>query len=233
MKTIQLWSLLLLVAVLSFTACEDETGEDFAFQFDYNFATSQNGWTGDFADYPVGEEEFYELSFSHDTLPSPLDKTQKALKIHGSNRSDDLFMFAKKRLNGLAPNTEYIIEFNFEMASDAPQNSVGIGGSPGAATYIKAGAHATEPIKVAKEGFYELNLDKGQQSQGGKNAVVIGTLGHNGSDFGYKLIQRSNDSQEFKAKTDAEGNLWVFIGVDSGYEGKTTFYITKATIRLK
>lgn len=233
MKTIQLSGLLLLAMLISFVACEDDSNEDFAFQFDYNFATSQNGWTGDFADYPVGEEDFYELSFSHDTLPAPLDKTKKALKINGNNHSDDLFMFTKKELTGLAPNTEYSIEFEFELASQYPESGFGAGGGPGSGSYLKAGASATEPTKVVTEGFYELNLEKGNQAQSGKDAVIIGTLGISGDAYVYKLINRDNDGKPFKAKTDAEGNLWVYLGVDSAFEGITTFYVTKATIRLK
>jgi hypothetical protein len=233
MKVINLWSLLLLACVTLFTACEEDENEGALFEFKYDFATSQNGWTGDFADYPVGEEDFYELKFSHDTLPAPLDKTKKALRIDGNNHSDDLFMFTKKKLNGLSPNTEYTVEFEFELASNFPIASVGVGGGPGSATYIKAGANAVEPKKAAKDDFYELNLEKGNQAQSGKDAIVLGTLGITGDDFVYKLIKRNNDGQTFKAKTDGEGNLWVYLGVDSGFEGEHQFYVTKATISLR
>ncbi len=233
MKAIRLLSLFSMAALFFFTACkEEDDGENFL-RFDYNFATSQNGWTGDFADYPMGEEVFYELSFSHDTLPAPLDKTQKALKINGNNHSDDLFMFAKREITGLTPNTEFQIEFEFELASQYPENSIGVGGSPGAGSYIKAGASGTEPQKVAVEGFYEFNLEKGNQAQADEDAVSIGTLGISGDAFVYKLITRSSEGKTFKAKTNAEGKLWVYIGVDSAFEGITTFYITKASIVLK
>jgi len=234
MKATTLWSVLLLAAVgLFFTACEDEDQEGVLFEFKYDFATSANGWTGDFADYPVGEEEFYELSFSHDTLPAPLDKSKKGLKINGNNHSDDLFMFTKKKLSGLTPNKEYTIEFEYELASNLPINSVGVGGGPGTATYVKAGASATEPKKVEEADFYEFSLEKGNQAQGGKDGIVLGTLGITGNDFVYKLIERNNEDQTFKAKTDGEGNLWVYLGVDSGFEGVHTFYITKANIRFR
>ncbi len=227
-------SVLLLAAMgLFFTACEDDENEGALFEFKYDFATNANGWTGDFADYPVGEETFYELNFTHDTLPAPLDKSKKALKINGNNHSDDLFMFTKKKLTGLAPNTEYTVDFEFELASNLPTSSVGIGGGPGTSTYVKAGASASEPKKVATEDFYELNLDKGNQAQGGDDAVVLGTLGISGDDFVYKLIKRSNEEEAFKAKTDGEGNLWVFLGVDSGFEGVHTFYVTKANISFR
>lgn len=234
MKATNVWSLLLLAAVgLFFTACEDDEDQGALLEFKYNFATNDNGWTGDFADYPVGEETFYELSFTHDTLPAPLDKSKKALKINGNNHSDDLFMFTKKKLSGLAPNTEYTVDFEFELASNLPTNSVGVGGGPGTATYVKAGASATEPKKVEEDDFYEFSLEKGNQAQSGKDGIVLGTLGITGDDFTYKLIERNNEDQTFKAKTDGEGNLWVYLGVDSGFEGVHTFYITKATIRFR
>jgi len=173
------------------------------------------------------------LNFSHDTLPAPLDTTKKALKLEGNNHNDDLFLFTKKKLTGLAPNTEYKISFEFVLASNFPTSSIGVGGGPGSATYVKAGASATEPKKVAVANFYELNLKKGNQSQDGDDALVLGTLGISGDDFVYKLIERNSDGQTFKAKTDGEGNLWVFVGVDSGFEGIHEFYITKANIRLK
>lgn len=234
MTVTRFFSLLLLLGfVVTFTACDkDDNDNDFEFDFDYNFATGQHGWTGDFSDYPVGEEDFYELSFSYDTLPAPLDKTKKALKIVGNNHSDDLFMFVKKKLTGLAANTEYDVEIELELASNAPESGVGIGGGPGSASYLKVGASATEPKKVASDNFYEFNLDKGNQAEGGADAVVIGTLGIEGDEYVYTLIERSNSTQNFTATTNANGELWVFAGVDSGFEGLTTFYITKANIDL-
>jgi hypothetical protein len=235
MKAIRQVSVLLLAALgLFVTACEENDHDnDALFEFKYDFATDANGWTGDFADYPVGEEAFYELSFKHDTLPTPLDKSKKALRLSGSNRSDDLFLFIKKKLTGLAPNTEYTIDFNFQLASNLPVSSIGIGGGPGTATYVKVGANAAEPNKVANNNFYELNLDKGNQSQSGKDAIVVGTLGIPGDEFVYELIERTNEGKPFKAKTDGGGNLWVFLGVDSGFEGIQTFYVTKANISLR
>ncbi len=233
MKAIHLWSLLLLGALALLPACTDDSKEDLQLRFDFNFAHSQHGWAGDFADYPVGEEDFYELLFAYDTLPAPLNKNQKALKLHGSNRSDDLFMFTKKQLAGLAPNTEYTLSFELELASQFPRNSIGAGGSPATSSYLKVGAHANEPVKVAKDGFYELNLDKGNQSQSGTDAIVIGDLSISGNAFVYELIERDNREIAFKATTDSQGRLWVFAGVDSGFEGITTFYITKISVRLQ
>ena len=49
------------LACLALAACDDTTGPDdggVAFTWDFDAAT--HGWTANFADYPVGEDEFYE-----------------------------------------------------------------------------------------------------------------------------------------------------------------------------
>ncbi len=84
-------SCLLVALVIAFTACNNDDNDVSQLEITYNFAQSQHGWTGEFADYPVGEEDFYELDFAHAVLPAPLDTTQKALRLIGHNRSDDLY----------------------------------------------------------------------------------------------------------------------------------------------
>ena len=74
-------------------SCEKEQDSPQTLEFSFDFDQSTEGWSGDFADYPVGEEVFYELTFSHSVLPQPLNQDEKGLMLAGSNRSDDLFMF--------------------------------------------------------------------------------------------------------------------------------------------
>jgi hypothetical protein len=35
------------------------------------------------------------------------------------------------------------------------------------------------------------------------------------------------------AETDRDGNLWVLIGSDSGYEGRTSYYITHIRLSVR
>jgi hypothetical protein len=59
----------------------------------YDFQNDNQSWEGDFADYPLGEESFNELSYELSNLPTPLNTNSGALKQSGNNHSDDLFMF--------------------------------------------------------------------------------------------------------------------------------------------
>ena len=44
------------------------------------FQNDDQSWEGDFADYPVGEESFYELSYELSNLPTPLKHKLRSTK---------------------------------------------------------------------------------------------------------------------------------------------------------
>ncbi len=198
--------------------------------FSWDFSQSSVGWQGGFADYPAGEEDFYELDFGWQPLPAHLGDAS-ALVITGNNHSDDLFMYFRNQVTGLDPNTMYNVFFDIELASDAPDGSFGIGGSPANSVYLKAGATLWEPLPEVSDldsNFLELNVDKGYQSTGGRDGLVLGDIAKPPGDetFDYALITRNNDQQPFSFRTDDSGSAWIYFGTDSGFEGTTTLYYT-------
>jgi hypothetical protein len=212
------------VLLILFSCKNNDRGDVNPVELQWDFEEDAEGWTGDFADYPVGEEESFELQFSYDTLPEPLDQTEGALKLSGSNLSDDLFMFLKKEVTGLQPNTSYNITFNVEFASDVPDGLAGIGGSPGESVYIKAGATRTEPEKIVdNDDYYRMNIDKSNQSSGGDDMLVIGDFS-NDTDEDIYVLKTVSNGLPFNISTDSTGILWIIVGTDSGFEGKTTIY---------
>jgi hypothetical protein len=196
-------------------------------RFTFEFNTGTHGWSGDFADYPVTDSVFYELQFAHTSLPAPLNSSQKALKISGNNHSDDLFMFIKRKVSGLLPNTTYDIAFGLEVASNVPTNAVGVGGAPAESVVFKVGATTIEPKKVAQNGDYLMNIDKANQQQSGVDMKVIGNVGVSDTTTVYALIKRTNNSVSIQATTDNQGALWVIIGTESGFEATTTLYFKR------
>lgn len=226
-----MYGLLGLAALVS--ACQqdnDSVTPDNGVVVNSDFKQNTDSWTGDFTDYSTQQDSIMEFSLTHKGLPAPLDTTKKALRITGSNRSDDMFMFVKRKVTGLTANTTYQLRFDIELASMYADNSVGIGGSPGGSVYLKAGASAAEPAKVKENDFYHLNLDKGNQAEGGKDLIVLGNVGAGTDVTQYKLIQRDNAAKTFSAKTNDKGELWVIVGTDSGFEGITTLYYNKIKV---
>ncbi len=231
---------LLLAGLLPAAGCsrQDGNGSGNRVNLRFDFAEGDHqGWAGDFTDLPVDyEEDIYELEFGIVDRPAELG-SGKAFMISGHNRSDDLFMFLKKQLgtaHGLKPNTTYRIVFEVEFANNAPAGAFGIGGPPGEAVFVKVGAATEEPVPVDINGEWHLNVDKGGQSEGGRNAVVVGDgTKPTSEDFEtYELKTVNNASEPLEITTDADGNLWIFVGTDSGFEGKTTLYYTQVSVSL-
>ncbi len=218
---------IILMIVSAACSLRDETYTT-VFWISFPFSEDPMGWTGDFADYPDGDSVFYELMFKHDTLPLNLNATgnRKALLLSGNNHSDDLFMFIKRKIDGLKPNTRYHILFNIQMASNAPTGAVGIGGPPGEGVVIKAGMTLPEPVKILDStGYFRMNIDKGNQQEGGADMMTLGHIGVAPNTTQYTVIYRNNSyANPFTLQTDASGEAWVIIGTDSGFEGKTTVY---------
>ncbi|GAB4019993.1 hypothetical protein GCM10028808_59650 [Spirosoma migulaei] len=211
---------------------EDMTPVQSNILYQSNFQQNQDGWTADIADYSTQQQDIrFESGWAG--LPSPLDTTRKSIRVSSMNRSDDLFMFLKKKLTGLQPNTDYRLVFDIELASAYATNSIGVGGSPGGSVYLKAGATATEPAKVLDDDFYTINLDKGNQSTGGKDAALLGNIGAGEDVTDYKLITRTNAENPLTVRSNAAGELWLVVGTDSGYEGLTTLYYSNIKVTKK
>ena len=199
----------------------------------FTFTQDAEGWTGDFADYPIGEEESYELEFEYSNLPQPLNTAKGALKISGNNYSDDLFMFIKKKVNGLTPNATYEVTFEVEFASDAPRDSFGVGGSPGSGVSFKVGITNVEPDKIKENGYYRMNIDKDNQANSGKDMLFIGDVGNGLDEFKYNLVTRDNKDQRIIFTADKNGEGWLVIGTDSGFEATTTLYYNQIKVKFK
>jgi hypothetical protein len=198
--------------------------------FSYDFTASQDGWVGGFADHFDTTSTDFNLVFARTNLPAPLNTSKKALKLAGTNRSDDLFMFLKRKITGLNPNTNYEIKFEVEFASNVPTNKVGVGGSPDA-VMLKAGATLVEPISsLTSDGHYRMNIDHGSQMQQGIDMKNLGTIGVSDNVTEYTLLTKNNSSQLFTLRTNASGEVWVIIGTDSGFESRTELYYAKITV---
>jgi hypothetical protein len=214
-----------IVASLVLINCKDKSTSptpDFTFLFD--FSENDEGWAAGYADYPVGQDSLYELVSARCVLPEPLDQSTFSIKISGWNYSDDLFMFLKKKIAGMEPNTVYDVKIYVEIASQYPYSSGGVGGSPGGSVFVKVGATPTEPLPVVDGEYYRMNIDKGSQSDEGQDMVMVGHIGIAGEDFVYTLIRRDNENRPVRTQSDENGELWLIVGTESGFMSTTTIY---------
>ncbi len=226
--------LLLMISGLVLLSCTSELPDPVStvqLRMDFSSDAAGNmGWLSGYSDYAIPQENLMEFESGRAMLPAPLPSSQFGFKLSGHNRSNDMFMFMYYSITDLLPNREYTVEFDLEIASKYAANSVGIGGSPGSSVYLKVGAVGKEPSKELLGDYYAINIQKGQQSEGGQDMQMIGNIAIGDDKTEYELINRSNLDNPFKANTDANGNLWLIIGTDSGFEGLTTIYFNKIYI---
>lgn len=223
--------LVAVLAVLTISCSDEKDGVNPNNSINDDFSKSIEGWNWGFADYPEGVEEEWQFSVKQDTLPSPLDRTKKALRVSGSNHSDDLFMYITKKVKMPKANQSYEGTFEIDFATEAAEGSMGVGGSPAHSVYMGIGLVSIEPAKkMTDDGHYRMNISKMSQSQDGDDMKVIGDVSNGKEDFVYTLVKRTG---KFTGKTDKDGNLWVIIGTDSGFEAVTTLYYTNVKVDLK
>jgi hypothetical protein len=194
------------------------------------------GWSYGFTDYPVGKEAEWKLSSSLAPLPTPLDASRRGILLTGENHSDDLFMYIARDGAALTPNKQYALRFRVTIATNAPKSCVGIGGSPGESVVLKVGATTAEPGRlVDQSNYYRANFDHGAQLSGGRDAMPIGNIATSNTNCSvprYELKEFDSGSTPIVVTTTATGSVWLVVGVDSGFEGTTSVYITSVRVAI-
>ncbi|MDQ4120350.1 MAG: hypothetical protein M3209_02770 [Acidobacteriota bacterium] len=233
------WTALFLIAV--FTAIHTEISAQ-NIELNFDFHRGNSGWTAGFADYPPNTGTSFELFAGLRYMPRKLTRSPKhSFYIQGHNRSDDLFMFLKRRLTaeeGIIANQTYRIEYLVTFASNAATGCAGIGGAPGENVALKVGASPTEPMPVLQpNGYLRMNVDKGEQSQSGLAASVAGNIANGipcqlaAPYFPFALVQRSHQHTA-PVTANSSGELWLLVGTDSGFEGLTRLYYQSIRVKL-
>jgi hypothetical protein len=218
-------------------ACQSDNNNtrDISLPITFDFNDSDQAFVSIFSDYPVGEETFYELEAAHQDMPVPFEGN-KGWKLSGNNHSDDLFMAIKAPIDNLESSRLYSVNLEVEFLSNAPQNCFGIGGAPGESVYIKLAASDLEPNNLTEDDMYRINIDKGNQSQSGTQGQTVGDI-NNGIDCGVESAfsyagKTLKNETPIDVMSNENGEIWVLAGTDSGFEGKTTIYISKLTVTI-
>lgn len=209
----------------------------------YDFSEGDHGWQADFADFSEQTRPQDTVGAISELPPgAPNDLEGPAFQVAASNRSDDVFMFITRQLttaDGLAATTEYQISFEITFLSDAPTGCFGVGGAPGESVYLKAGATNEQPTVVEADGEFRMNVDKGNQAQGGPAATVAGdvangipceeALGIEPPPFGEVTHEHVHEPTVTSGQ---DGTLWLMVGADSGFEARTTLYFLRIDVTL-
>lgn len=225
--------LISLVFILLFVSIACEKNENLSRSFDFTFKNDNEGWQSFFSDYPQGSEALYELTFEYTSLPAPLDTSVPAIMISGINHSDDLLSLIYRKFDGLQPNKKYAVTFEVTLASNVPDNSIGIGGAPDLAFGVGGISYETSN-SVDLDGWHRPNFTSRLQSRESNDTLVMtGTIGAGEDVIEYTLIHRNNKNNPVMVTANNKGELWLMMGTDSGFEGTTTLYYSLIRINIQ
>jgi hypothetical protein len=216
----------LVLFAASLAACSSTSSTSSRFVFDFDFDADTLGWQAGFSDYPQGREKDVQFIADHRSLPDTLSGS--AFYHQGNNISDDLFMYFTKEITGLEPGAEYRASFGLTFASNYGQDcDLGVG----ALVFLKAGAAGVEPVgSPDSTGIVRLNIDKGNQQNGGANAVLLGDV-RNGmpgcaADAPFAVASRDGETT-IRVRADGTGRIWLIFGSESAFESEHQLYFTR------
>lgn len=217
----------------------DNPNQVYISSLSFDFSEDEKEWQHGFSDFPAKDSALYELKYAYTNRPSNLGDG-KSLMLSGNNRNGDLFMFLKRKISGLQPDTGFTLTFKVEFASDAKVGMATANGAPGEDVTVKVGATNIEPKAVIENGKLVMNIDKGDQKSNGEDMIQIGNVASLNTDVnGYSLINLNNsaingygDQLPLIVRSNSKGELWLLIGTDSEYRGTTTLYYTKIELYL-
>ena len=78
-----------------------------------------------------------------------------------------------------------------------------------------------------------MNIDKGNQANGGEDMIVLGNVAHGEVvNREYRIKTLDNMDQPLSVSTDGEGRVWLIVGTDSGFEGLSALYYSRISYTL-
>jgi hypothetical protein len=225
------------IGILVSSCSEDDNDVPYTYQVSYNLSSTQGEWQSGFADYPVGGEGDWELTaIENSDFNLTSGEIGTGYFLHSNNHSDDTQMYISRKISGLVANSHYNVSIDLQMATNVNDQCMGIGGAPHAVS-VKAGLTRYQPdVNVDELDHYRLNIDTGSQTNGGLDAQVFGHIGLESLDdcdpgnslYGVKNFD--NDNNHFEVTSDENGELWLTLLTDSGFEGVSSIYFTQVDL---
>ncbi len=195
-------------------------------EYSFNFESGEQGWMSSFLGYSESNKNAFAFQSGVASIP---DLGTQGLTLAANNPNGELVLFVQKQLSGLAPEHGYNLLYRIGLASNL-SSSTKCEGFAGKRTEVKISASIQEPKQVLENNLDILNLNSNDYQR-------VGVVGHKDrpcEDTAYAINPINNIKAPFNAPveltSDANGQLWAVIVLDSSYVGESTFYIDSIDI---
>lgn len=201
----------------------------------FDFENGDQEWDGGISDYPVEYKDSLSFIVENNLAPISSFIDGNGLNISADNPHGDIFYFFKRKVDGLIPNRNYILDFEFLVYTKLETIS---SSSTAEDIYLKIGAVGYEPALEQQTWrnsmeYIALNIDKGDSNaESGADMISLGSIKKYTSDLP-EVISGNTFGNQIASKSDNNGSIWLVIGVDSGIKNKLTFGLEALTVFYK
>ncbi len=216
------------------SAYEENMLGDVDFISTFDFESGHQDWIAGVSDFPEDakiDSTNYFFSFYNSKSPASLPWQGYGVTVTADNPHGDLFYFLKKRVLGLKPMSSYNIKLEFIIYTQLMENRQ-VGEAED--LFLKVGAHTSEPMVeiTEREGlidYYTLNLDKGATNpDSGEDLKSLGSIKQHTASIA-EAITGNTVNVPIVVKSDANGSVWLIMGIDSSITSQLTFGLTAIT----
>jgi len=199
------------------------------------FEEGSAGWLPGFSDYQLGHagpDRIAEIR----PLPAEVDPNKRGYFLAADNPSTDTFMYLKKGFDasdGVDADGLYRVDFLVSLVSNVSGECFGLGGSP-ADVYLKVGVSSEEPVGTLEGRAVGFSLDKGRARDDGMDARTVDTIANGLPCEGEPRWTPVEQYQGFPRhiRPSEDGKVWVFVGFDSAFSGRTEVYFDRIIVLL-
>jgi len=232
---LQAFLITLFLVVTGFISGCDLTGNNeptVTYEADFREDETLN-WEPFYTGYPVSYEG--NMGFDHGlrTLPEPLNTTEQGYYITAFNRSDNVKMLFRNKIDALQPNTTYRVQFTVRFATETPSGCLGTGGAPGESVKVIADASNVRPEPIidgeGEDEYYLLNTQYMGDSQDWYQNAIMGDISNSREcedGYEYEIKEVSSDRYHTTVTSDEDGEAWLLFGTRSGFESQTELFYT-------
>jgi hypothetical protein len=190
----------------------------------YDFNDGLQGWQGGFADYPEGDEEYFELEQGLRPLPASVDANRQAYYMHGNDLSDDLMMYLKRQVEpgeGIVAGQRYLLLFHVTFASAVGRIPVG----------LFVGGKTNEPVVEARQDTHYAYLFMPDIATYTSKASGVGSVYVEEHDHDKVFVAiRQSHMHPMAVTADDTARLWLMAEFDSGSEAELAFYFMRIRV---